>query len=161
MANQGRAGYTMIDNSSDKNVFSMNVGVVTGASLPGLLTNLGTFETALDAVVLSNIYRKRLQVYDNPGTTPTPPASTTAQNEKKWLVHYHDNTPTFGLEPNNAFGEKYVCEIPGADESLIVSGTNRMNIAAGSPGATFVTEFQDAFLAPMGGAIVVDFIEYV
>lgn len=161
MANQGRAGWTIIDNSNDKNVFSMNVGVVTGASLPGLLTNLTNFEEALDPVILCNIYRARLQVYDNPGATPVAPASTLAQNEKKWVVHYHDSQAAFGATPNNFFGTKYVCEVPGADESLIVSGTNLMNIAAATPGAAFVTAFQAAFLAPSGGTLVVDYVEYV
>lgn len=159
MANQGRAGWTIQDNSGDKNVFSMNVGVVTGASLPGLLTNLGTFETALGAVLDCNVYKNRLSVYDNT-VNPALPASTQAQNEKKWLVHYHDSQATFGAVPNVFFGEKYTCEIPGAKESLIEAGTNRMIITAGA-GQTFVTEFQDAFLAPSGGTLVVDYVEYV
>lgn len=159
MANQGRAGWTIQDNSRDKNVFSMNVGVVTGASLPGLLSNLTDFQEALAPVLDCAIFKARLSVYDNT-VDPAIPASTGAQNEKKWLVHYHDNTPAFGAVPNNFYGEKYVCEIPGAKESLIDPGTNRMITTAGSPGATFVTEFQDAFLAPSGGSLVVDYVEY-
>lgn len=160
MANQGRAGWTIQDNSQDKNVFSMNVGVVTGASLPGLLTNLGDFQDALIAVLDSTVYKNRLSVYDNV-VDPAVPASLQAQNEKKWLVHYHDSQEAFGAVANVFFGEKYVCEIPGAKESLIVGGTNRMNIEAATPGATFVTEFQDAFLAPSGGTLIVDYVEYV
>lgn len=160
MANQGRAGYTLIDASNEKAVFSMNVGVVTGASLPGLLTNLGAFETAMDAVTLCNIYRKRLQVYDNPGTDPSIPSNQSAQRELRWLVHYHDSQAMFGAEANNFFGEKYTCEVPGADPSLLVAGTDLMNVAAGA-GATFKTEFQDCFLAPSGGTLVVDYIELV
>lgn len=159
MANQGRAGWTIQDNSQDKNVFSMNVGVVTGASLPGLLSNLTDFQEALAPVLDCAIYKARLSVYDNT-VDPAVPASTQAQNEKKWLVHYHDSQATFGAVPNVFFGERYTCEIPGAKESLIVSGTNRMDISAGV-GLAFKTEFQDAFLAPSGGTLLVDYVEYV
>lgn len=160
MSNQGRAGFTMIDNTAEKSVFSMNVGIVTAASLPGLLTNLGQFETALEAVVLTNIFKKRLLVYDNSGATPVPPASTSAQVEKKWLVHYHDSQELFGAVPNVFFGNKYTCEIAGADEALLVSGTDFMNITTGV-GATFKTEFESCFLAPSGGTLVVDSVEFV
>lgn len=159
MANQGRAGWTTRDNSRDVSTFSMNVGIVTGASLPGLLTNLTNFEEALDPIILTSIYKARLSVYDNT-KDPTIPASKLAQNEKKWVVHYHDSQTDFGAVPNVFYGTQYVCEIGGADESLLIANTNKLDISAGV-GAAFVTAFQAAFLAPSGGTLLVDYVEYI
>lgn len=159
MANQGRAGWSTRDNSRDVSTFSMNVGVVTGASLPGLLSNLTNFQEALDPVILTAIYKARLSVYDNT-VDSTIPASKLAQNEKKWVVHYHDSQEAFGAVPNVFFGNRYVCEIGGADESLLVANTNLMEIGSGA-GATFKTAFEAAFLAPSGGTLVIDYVEYV
>jgi hypothetical protein len=159
MANQGTATYTIQDYSREKSTSQMNVGVVTGASLPGLLTNLGTFKTALQGVIIGTIFKEALNVYDNP-TGNAKPTNVYAQREIRWIVHYHDNTPTFGLEPNNAFGRAYTVEFACPNLSLLVDGTDLMNIASGA-GQTFVTEFQDTFLAPSGGAAVVDYVELV
>lgn len=159
MANQGSASFTIQDYSREKANSSMNVGVVTGASLPGLLTNLGTFQTALEAVIIGTVFKNALSVYDNP-TGNAKPSNVYAQREIRWIVHYHDNTETFGLEPNNAFGRAYTSEWACPNLSLLVTDTDLMNIASGA-GQTFVTEFQDTFLAPSGGAIVVDYVELV
>src|SRR6266705_1635298 len=109
MSNQGSASYTIQDYSLEKATSKMNVGVVTALSLAGLLTNLGAFETALDGVIIGTVFKKALNVYDNP-TGDAAPTNHYAQREIRWIVHYHDNTATFGLEPNNAFGRAYTVE---------------------------------------------------
>lgn len=159
MAAQGTATYTIQDYSREKSVSQMNVGVVTALSLPGLLTNLGTFKTALQGVTIGTIFKEALSVYDNPTGNPAP-TNVYAQREIRWIVHYHDNTPTFGLETNNAFGRAYTVEYACPDLSLLVANTDLMKIDSGA-GQTFVTEFQDTFLCPSGGAIVVDYVELV
>lgn len=159
MANQGTATFTIIDESKEKAVSSMNVGIVTGASLPGLLTNLGQFKTALDAVIIGTVFKESLTVYDNP-TGEALPTNPYAQREIRWIVHYHDSQEMFGLEPNNAFGRAYTVEFACPDLSIKVAGSDLMIINAGV-GQTFVTEFQECFLAPSGGTLVVDFVELV
>lgn len=137
----------------------MNVGIITGASLPGLLTNLGTFQTALEAVIIGTVFKNALSVYDNP-TGNAKPSNVYAQREIRWIVHYHDSQAMFGLEPNPSFGRSYTSEWACPNLSLLVTDTDLMKIDTGA-GATFVTEFQDTFLAPSGGTLVVDFIELV
>jgi hypothetical protein len=159
MANQGSASFTIQDYSREKSNSSMNVGVVTGASLPGLLTNLGTFQTALEGVIIGTVFKNALSVYDNQ-TGNAKPTNVYAQREIRWIVHYHDSQAAFGAVPNTAFGRAYTSEWACPDLSLLMTDTDLMVIDAGA-GQTFVTEFQDTFLAPSGGTLLVDFIELV
>jgi hypothetical protein len=159
MADQGRAGYSIVDYSKETARSEMNVGVVTALSLPGLLTNLGNFETALAGVIIGAISAKRLSVYDNP-TGAAFPTNVYAQREIRWIVHYHDNTAAFGAVANPAFGRKYTVEYACPDASLLQPHTDLMDLTA-TNAAAFVTAFEAAFLAPMGGAAAIDFIELV
>lgn len=160
MANQGSASYTIEDYSNETSESSMNVGIVTGASLPGLLANLGTFEAALDAVIIGSISKKALKVYDNP-TGADAPTNPYAQREIRWIVHYHDSQESFGLEPNTSFGRQYTVTYGCPDLSLLDPDNRDMMLISSGAGLTFVTEFRDCFLAPSGGTLEVDYVELV
>lgn len=159
MAGQGAAGYTIRDYSKESANSRMNVGVVDALSLPGLLTNLGNFQTALQGVIIGKVYKNSLSVYDNI-VDETLPTNHYAQREIRWIVHYQDTQAMFGLETNTSFGRKYTVEFACPDLSLLLPNSDIMNIASGA-GATFKTNFEGTFLAPSGGTLAVDFIELV
>jgi len=177
-SNQGTATYTIQDYSREKAHSSMNVGIVTALSLPNLLTNLGNFEKALDNIIIGTVFKKSLSVYDN-ATNNGIPTNVFAQREIRWVVHYHDNTPAFGVVdssgnpitgvpdvPNPAFGRAYTVEYACPDLSLLQQNSDLMDLStSGGPangkGAAFVLQFENTFLAPSGGVARIDYIELV
>lgn len=99
-----------------------------------------TLQTAIDGIIVGVIAARKLLAQDITVSADLP-TNAFAQRELKWLVRYSDNN-----------GNLYTAEIPTPDATLILAGTDNMNIGVGA-GATFVTAFE-AVVRPTGATSV-------
>lgn len=159
----GQLSFTVLDNSNEKSNFSIWTGEVTAASLPGLLTEVGTLRTAIDGLVIGTVHKEQLKVFDTV-LSNTRPANKFAQRESKWLVTYEDILAFFddpvNAIPNEGFGKVFNIEIGTADLALLPDGSESLDITAGAA-ATFVTAFEATARSPYGGTVNVLSIRYV
>jgi hypothetical protein len=82
--------YSILDHSEETKTIRLPVGEITAVSLPGLLTNLSAFETALDAVLLG--VRHKQSWGSETVVTNTPPVDKDAQVETEMLVRLRGAT---------------------------------------------------------------------
>lgn len=163
MAN-GRYNLRLLDHSNEGSNFEVQTGAVTAVSLPGLLTQIGTFRGAVDGITDGTIQKESLKVFDTP-LGNTPPVSDVSHRERKWLVRYEDTTAFFddpvNAIPNEAFGRVYTFSIPCADPAGKLLANSDMADLADAAIAAFVTAFEAMGRSPAGGAVNVLSIELV
>lgn len=127
----------VIDYGNEKSSVTLNVA---DAILDATIT---TLYGAVDGLTIGTLEKSMLKTSaDKDAGSTTPPVNQYAQREIKWLVKYSDDVT----------GKRYSLEIPCADLSLLVAGTETMNVAAGA-GAAFVTAFEANVLSPDGNAV--------
>lgn len=151
---------TIKDYSKELSSSFIHVGGVTAVSLPGLLTDIAAYRSAVDAIVVGVIRSDALTAFKTNLSTALP-ASAQAQRERKYLVTYTDNLPFFddpvNAIPNAGFGEIFNYEIPTADFSLaglFPTNTDEVDLAQAQI-AAFVTAFEDIARSPYGGTVEV------
>lgn len=149
-----------IDYSDENSNSSIHVGAVTAVSLPGLLTQIAAYITAIDAITLGTVRDDTLVAYST-NRSSVPPADANAQRERKWLVRYTDNLPFFddpvNAIPNAGFGKIFTLEIPTAALALagvMIPNTDQANLTI-APMPAFVTAFQSLARSPYGGTVTV------
>lgn len=151
---------TLKDYSKELSSSFIHVGGVTAVSLPGLLTDISAYRSAVDAIVVGVIRSDALTAFKTNLSTALP-ASAQAQRERKFLITYTDNLPFFddpvNAIPNAGFGEIFNYEIPTADFSLtglFPTNTDEVDLAQ-TQIAAFVTAFEDIARSPYGGTVEV------
>jgi hypothetical protein len=117
MMAQHTAGITMLDYSEETSSTKINVGAITAASLPGFLANFGDWKNAVGNIALGTLARDRW-VGDATTISNTPPVNPNAQIELKWFVGYEGDTSK----------KKFHIEVPTADPSKVVPGTDRADL---------------------------------
>lgn len=161
----GRIGFQMVDYSNEKKNFSLATGEVTAVSLPGLLTEVGTLRSAIEAITLGNMAKESLSVFDT-NLNAVPPASQTAQIEKSWLVTYRDVTQFFddpiNAIPNEGYGRLYTMTIPTADDAGVplLPESDNADLTQ-SAMAAFVAAFEQTARSPAGGEVEVRTVRFV
>lgn len=155
MAN-GQYSYDLIDHSEETSGFTVQTGAVTAVSLPGLLTEIGTFRGAVNGIVLGNPFKESLKVFDTKLGNAAP-ADQDAQRERKWLVRYEDNLPFFddpvNAIPNEGYGKVFTFSIPTADISGRLLPNTDFADLADTEIAAFVTAAEAMLRSPYGGTI--------
>lgn len=144
-----KAGFTVLDYGGEYSGVYLRGPVVSAANFDATEALRAALETALDGIVIGTVATRKLQTLDVTIST-TKPGNVYAQRETKWLVRYSDNVT----------GSVHTAEVPCADLSLLVSGGEVMDIAAGA-GLAFVTAFEDWVLSPAGNAVTVSEIVHV
>lgn len=136
MAAKHYAGVTVLDYSEEKSGTNFSIGAITAVSLPGFLTQFGSWKTALQNVILGTVSKDRW-VGDSTDISNTPPTSPNAQVELKWLVTYE------GASTKKKFRQ----ELPTADPSKTVAGTDIADMTDADI-AAYVTAFEAVAKSP-------------
>lgn len=136
MANQHYYGVTIKDYSNEDSSTRVSFGAVTALSIAGLLADIGDLRTAIGNIILGVVARDRW-VGDSSTLTNVPPSEPTAQIELKFQFTYEGNTSH----------KKYRVEIPTADPSKTIAGTDQVNLAD-TDVAAFVTAFEALARSP-------------
>jgi hypothetical protein len=158
MAN-GRVSFGLRDSRNKLSSFELEVGAVTAVSLPGLLTQIGTLRTAVDAVTLDTLASEHMSVFDTKLSNAIP-TNSEAQNGKVWVVQYEDNQqffdPPVNAIPNEGYQKIFTRTLPGADYSLLDTNPgvelDELDITAG-PGLTLVNAIEAMARSPYGGTV--------
>lgn len=130
MANQHYYGVTVKDYSNEDSSTRVSFGAVTAVSIAGLLSQIGALRTAIGNIILGTIARDRW-VGDSTTISNVPPSEPTAQIELKFQFSYEGDTSH----------KIYRVEVPTADPSKTVAGTDQVNMAD-TDIAAFVTAFE-------------------
>lgn len=135
----GRVGYTITDYSDEKTRHNINLQAVTSANLDGLLTSIGSYQTALDAIVLGVIATEDVHARVDDISNALP-ASKFAQRETKLLIRYAGNTT----------GNVYTLTIgtPDLANLTITAGQEFVTLADGGIMAAWVTAFEAIARSP-------------
>lgn len=144
------ATFSIRDYDNKPSAHAINIDEPDATSLPDLPTDLDTYQTALDGIVLGNIAHRSVTILETVEGGEVPAGSVWAQRQAKWEVHYHDNVTL----------ETYQLEIPCPDLTLLTANSKRMNITSGA-GATWKAAFEAIHKSPTGGAVTVDFVQHV
>lgn len=155
-----------LDYSLENSSSSVHVGGVTAVSLPGLLTQIAAYVTAVDNITIGTLRDDTLIAFST-NRSSTPPASPLARRESKWLIRYEDNLPFFddpvNAIPNAGFGKIFTFTIPTAD--FLLTGAFPLNsddaVLTQTQLAAFVTAFEAMARSPYGGTVNVLGIEAV
>lgn len=150
------------DWDGDTGTTGIEVGAVTAVSLPGLLTQIGAYRTAVDGLIIGEMAKEQLSAFitilsqDNADVPE-------AQANVKWLVKYHDNTQFFDAPvnaiPNAGYLKAFTLELPTADLSLLEDNQTFLDLSV-NPGLAYVTAAQAMGRSPYGGAVIIDSIEF-
>lgn len=146
----GLLGFSLLDYSNEKSSTGIITGDVTGASLPGLLTQVGTLRGAIEGITLGVVSNERLSVFDTQLTT-VPPTDEQAQVERAWYVAYEDsvNHKLFGITIGTADVAGRL--LPESDKADL----------ANTEIAAFVTAFEAVARSPYGNTVNVIRITHV
>jgi len=136
MAAEHYGTFTILDYSEEKSTFRFNFGAITAVSLPGFLTNFGALRTALGNIILGTV-QKEAWVGDSTVLDNTPPASSNAQVELKFLVTYEGDTTK----------KKFRHEIPTPDTSKVLPGTDIVDLTDADV-AAYVAAFETIGRSP-------------
>jgi hypothetical protein len=136
MAAEHYGTFTILDYSEEKSSFRFNFGAITAVSLPGFLTNFGALRTALGNIILGTV-QKEAWIGDSTVLDNTPPASSNAQVELKFLVSYEGDTTK----------KKFRHEIPTPDTSKVLPGTDIVDLTD-TDVAAYVTAFETIGRSP-------------
>jgi hypothetical protein len=139
---QHYAVWTILDYSDESSPLKVFNGAVTATSIAGYITDLGSFRTLTQAIVLGTVSKEQW-VGDNTIISQARPSDPDAQRERKGLVVYKGGT-------NNKL---YTLTIPtirtktSGGASLIVPGTDLFNLTL-APIAAWVAGFESLARTP-------------
>jgi len=136
MAAKHYAGVSVLDYSEESSSTNFSIGAITAVSLPGFLTQFGSWKTALGNIILGTVSKDRW-VGDATDISNTPPATANAQIELKWLVSYEGATTK----------KKFRQELPTADPSKTIAGTDKADMTDADI-AAYVTAFEAVAKSP-------------
>lgn len=154
------------DRSRELSNVRINIGTVTGATLPGYLTTTGALRAAIEGISTGVAAKDEMKVFSNKLSNAVP-ASPFAQREIKWLVRYSDDTEFFDAPTNSIHNEGYGLihnlEIPCANLGLtdVLQANSDFADLTHPAMAAFVDAFEAVALSPANGAVKVVSIEFV
>lgn len=138
-----RLTHTILDYSNEQAAFGVAGVSVSSANYDAQITKAIALTSAIQGIVIGTVAeRKFLASVANPESGL--PASQYAQREMKWLVTYTDDVT----------GTVQQCEIACPDLTLLVAGSDLMNLA-GAPGLAFVAAFEDFARSAVGNTVAV------
>lgn len=147
-----------LDYSNESSSTGVGVGAVTAVSLPGLLTNIAAFITAIDNITVGRLKFDQLIAYKT-NRSAIPPTDPQAQRERKWAVFYTDTTQFFddpvNAIPNEGYGKIFKIEIPTAHFGLtdiFPLNSDEADLTQ-TQMAAFVTAFEAMARSPYGGEV--------
>jgi len=147
-----------LDYSNEASTTGVNVGAVTAISLPGLLTQIAAFITAIDAITVGALKFDQLIAYKT-NRTSIPPTDPQAQRERKWKVFYTDTTAFFddpvNAIPNAGYGKIFSFEVPTAHFGLadvFPLNSDEADLTQ-TQVAAFVAAFEALGRSPYGGEV--------
>jgi hypothetical protein len=148
------------DYDGDVGTTSLRTGAVTAVSLPGLLTQIGAYRTAVEGLIIGEMAKESLTAFSTI-LSQDRPSDQFAQRDTKWLVHYHDNTQFFDAPlnaiPNAGYLKPFSVELPTANLALLDEGSTVLPALAIS---AYKAAAEAVGRSPYGGAIIIDYIEY-
>jgi len=154
---------SMRDYDRELSPMKVHVGQVTAISLPGLLTQIGNFRSAVDGLTIGITAKENLSVFSTI-LSQLLPTNEFAQRETKWVVEYHDDTAFFdppdNAIPNAGYLKPFDFEIATADLSLLADNSDELPLTE-THAAALVTAFEAMARSPYGGEVVVDKIRQV
>lgn len=138
MPNTHKSVFTIMDRGEEKSPHTFFNGAITAVSLPGFLTDLGAYRTALDAIIIGVIHKEKW-VGDETVLTNVPPASNLAQRELKILLQYVGDTSQ----------KKFTIEVACPDlAALTLVGKDDVELADAGIMAAYVTAFEQIARSP-------------
>lgn len=144
-------GLSIKDSTPETGRVDFNIGLITAATLPGLLTQMGALRTAIEGVILGEPIQSRWG--DTDSITATTPVDPNCQRGIKWTVLMRDNVS----------GVPVINHIPTANLTLlpVVGGKVQedMDLTA-DPGLALKTALQALAKSPAGNAVTVERIYY-
>jgi hypothetical protein len=153
------------DNSAEISRTSIHLGDITAVSLPGTLTAVGNYRTAVGNITLGYFASESLIVNETT-LTGTKPSDPLAQRGVKWTVGYIDTMQWLPAPApantiaNPGYQKIFTYQIPTADLSLLADGQEDLDLTAG-PGLAFKTNADALGRSPYGGTISVQYVRYV
>lgn len=105
------------DYSDETSTTRLNFGAVTALSIGGLLTQWGSWRTALGNIVLGVLGKETL-VMDSTTLSNDTPADSNAQVELKFMFTYEGNTSK----------KKFRFEVPTPDTSKVIPGSDIVDL---------------------------------
>lgn len=148
----GEASFTFRDYSNEQSQHRIDIVDLTAANFDAWVGAGGIipdYYDALNAITLGNISRERITAR-NILISSAPAGSVYAQVELKWQLSYTDATT----------GKVWQREIPTPDLTLLVAGSDLMNMASGA-GLAFKTAFELAARSPEGNLVVLNTVRVV
>lgn len=149
----GSVSFTIRDYSNETSTHSLDTADLTAANFNTYLDPVTglvpVYYDALDAIILGNIGSERISARDIL-ISQAPAGSVYAQVELKWLVFYSDNVNS----------KVYRREIPTPDLTLLVAGTDLMNITAGA-GLAWKTAAENLWVSPDGNPVTIFKVQLV
>jgi hypothetical protein len=144
-----------MDYNREKSNMSFNTAAITGASLPGTLTQFGALRTAIQGIILGTVVEETLYV-NRTRLDNVPASDPNAQRERKWLVIYEDNTQFFDVAeaiPNAGYKKLFNVEIGTANfgGGRLLANSDDADLTETSI-AAFITAFEALAKSPYGGA---------
>jgi len=159
----GLYSLTIQDYDAEKSPLKIHTGAVTAVSLPGLLTQIGAFRTAVDGLSIGTMQKESLAAF-NTILSQDLPSNEFAQRETKWVVQYHDSQQFFdppdNAIPNAGYLKPFDFEIACADLSLLADNQDFLPLDV-TQAAALVTAFEAMARSPYGGTVTVDAIVQV
>lgn len=135
--------WSIRDATAESTSHIVYVDEITAASLPGLLTQLGAYQTALDAITLGVVARTGWG--EDTVVSNAVPSNPAAQRESKLLVQYQGNTTEkpYTLTIGTIDYSKLVF-LPGAGDAVAFDAAN----GASAEIIAWVTAFEAMASAP-------------
>lgn len=148
----GEVSFSVRDYSNEVSSHRIDIADLTSANFDTYVGASGLvpdYYDALNAIVLGNISRERITAR-NILISSAPAGSVYAQVELKWQLTYTDAVT----------GKQWQREIPTPDLTLLVAGTDLMNITAGA-GLAYKTAFEAVAVSPDGNAVTLNSVRVV
>jgi len=142
----GSVSMTFRDYNNETSVHSMDIPDLTAANFDSFVDTGGLiadYYDAVNAITLGNIGSERISARDIL-ISQVPAGSTWAQVELKWLAFYTDDVTS----------KVYRREIPTPDLTLLVAGTDLLNIASGA-GLTWKNAAEALWVSPDGNPVTI------
>lgn len=143
------------DNSRELSRSDFNIDPITVGNIGDILTAVGTFRAAVEAITLGVLAKEAL-VLDETNLSALAPTDPLAQRGIKWNVQYADTTAFFddpvNAIPNAGYQQIFTNTIGTADLSLLDDGEEELDLTTGA-GATFKTQFDGLVKSPYGGSV--------
>lgn len=143
------------DNSSELSRVEVWIPAFTVDSIGQTLTDWGAYKTATQGII-RGVLAKEALILDETNLSALTPSSTEAQRGIKWSIAYTDITQYFDAPvnaiPNKGYQQIFTNTLPTANLSLLTSGEEDLNLAAG-PGLAYKTAFDALIRSPYGGRV--------